>query len=101
MIGCTTSNQDRLADANVAIDASKQLEESMKLANDRVKQAALLPWPPADCKVLVKSNIKRTDSNEVAIEKQDIALSKANDRITRCYNHAVKLKVERDKLFGK
>ena len=77
LISCATNNQDRLNQAARDTAEASQVDEA-------IQQTRQLPEQPADCKRIERAGIKDGERLDIALVKTDRALSRANNRISRC-----------------
>lgn len=83
LTGCGT-DRDRLAQAFKQKETAQAEQKTGELV-DRALEVSRLPPQPAECGVRVKSGVEAEDALDVALEKTDSALYKANNRIVRCH----------------
>lgn len=79
LTSCATDDkQSRINNAASEKAKSEQVGKSLEVANE-------LPDQPADCRIVEKSSVINGDRLDVALLKTDKALTKANNRVRRCY----------------
>lgn len=92
----TNKSQQKIADSIITEQVKKQIDEHERITEERVKKAVQLPTLPKSCKQRITTKINPEDTNDIAIEKLDIALYEANSLLKNCSNFYINQKIKRD-----
>lgn len=90
LMGCG-ANSKRLAEAFRSKEQAQADQRAAALVDDALA-VSTLPKQPAECGTRIRSGVEASDALDVALEKTDTALYKANNRIARCYTFNERLR---------
>ncbi len=92
LTSCGTDRK-RLTEAFVSKERAQADQRAAELG-DQALAVSNLPKQPAECGYRVKSGVEASDALDVALEKTDSALYKANNRLQRCYKFNEHIRVD-------
>ncbi|QIG66682.1 hypothetical protein EVB27_012 [Rhizobium phage RHph_TM16] len=84
LASCTITDSQYFANKKAAAEARAR-EDSLKNMQPIIDLYTAKPTKPEWCQYKVQTEVKPTDPNGVVIVKLDTALTKANNRITACW----------------